>query len=282
MQFALVALVLLSAPPQTDLSARAAELAEAARAQHADGAYEEAASTYVRLSSLPGVDEDAALHQAHLNLELAHARSSGPALLCRAVALARNRLARTTVDRRKAWEETLTDDLAELVRLGGNSACPTTSPEPPEMLEADPPATTSPRLDLPQPTPLPAAPPPHAVERQHRARTAAGATLTGMGIAFAGLMGGALIVFERGLGALHDAGRVPDGYVYPEDQQAALRRLHADTQLAQGTALGLGLASAVTLATGIGLLASRRRLRALALLPSAARLGGGLTLRLRF
>lgn len=63
MQFALVALVLLSAPSQTYLSARAAELAEAARAQHADGAYEEAASTYVRLSSLPGVDEDAVLHQ---------------------------------------------------------------------------------------------------------------------------------------------------------------------------------------------------------------------------
>lgn len=275
----LLSLLLLAAPPSPDLSARTAELTATARAHHATQAYEQAANTYILLSPLPGADEDAALHQAHLNLELAHATTGEPAHLCRALALARGRLAQLPADAppRAAWEEAVADDLAELAHRGGESSC-SARRVPPQVV---------PLLDVPPaetaPGPVPAPSTSDRAQRQLQARTAAGVTLTSMGLAFAGLMGGALVALDRGVDALRQAGDVPDGYVYPTDEQEALHRLRADTKLAQGLALGLGVASAATLATGIGLLASRRRAsRTVALLPSAGPQGGTLTFRLRF
>ena len=269
----LLSLLLLATPLAPDLSARAAELTANARAHHAAQEYEQAANAYIVLSSLPTADEDAALHQAHLNLELAHATTGEPAHLCRALDLARRRLGGSSADdpKRAAWEETVSDDLVELARSGGT--CPA---RPPRVALVDPPPGE------PAPGPAPHDQPRPVLRRLH-ARTAAGITLTSMGLAFAGLMGGALIALDRHVDALHRAADVPDGYIYPADEQDALRRLHADTKLAQGAAIGLGIASAATLATGVGLLASRRHAsRPVALLPSASPQGGTLTLRLRF
>ena len=270
----LLSLLLLAAPLTPDLSARAAELTANARAHHAAQEYEQAANAYIVLSSLPTADEDAALHQAHLNLELAHATTGERAHLCRALDLARRRLGGTSADdpQREAWEEAVADDLAELARSGGT--CPARPPRVDALV--DPPPVE------PAPGPAPHDQP-HPTLRSQHARTAAGITLTSMGLAFAGLMGGALIALDRHVDALHRAADVPDGYIYPTNEQDALRRLHADTKLAQSAAIGLGIASAATLATGIGLLASRRRImRPVALLPSAGPQGGALTLRLRF
>lgn len=274
MSLSLLPLLLLAAPPTPDLSARAAELTANARAHHAAQAYEQAANAYIVLSSLPTADEDAALHQAHLNLELAHATTGERAHLCRALDLASRRRDRTPADdpQRAAWEEAAADDLAELARIGGT--CPARPPQIDALIDPSP--QTAP---VPAPRNQPPRPAPHSTH----ARTAAGITLTSMGLAFAGLMGGALVAFDRGLDALHRAADVPDGYLYPADEQHALHRLHADTRLAQGAAIGLGIASAATLATGIGLLASRRHAsRPIALLPTAGPQGGALTFRLRF
>lgn len=287
----LLALLLLAAPaPPPELAARAAELSARARAQHEAREFLLAAHTYVALSSLPGVDVDDALGRAHIELEAAFGATREALHLCRALHLARGRLARgdggdeKERQKRLFWEETVAEDLEQLAEFGGEASCPPTSPRRVGLLVAD----NSTRAKEPSPPPEAAASPaidaaPRPAERRLRARRAAGLTLTGVGVGFAGLMGVALAGYLKGYETIQAAGDKPEGFVYSGAEEAALRRAHADTGLLQGLAAGLGVASAATLATGIGLLASQRRtaLR-MALLPSSVPRGGGLVLRLRF
>lgn len=285
----LLALLLLAAPPQPpEIAARAAELSTRARTQHEAREFVLAANTYVALSSLPGVDIDDALGRAHIELEAAFGATREALHLCRALHLARGRLARgdggdeRERQKRLFWEETVAEDLAQLAEFGGEASCPPTSARRVGLLVADHSATT------PSSPPEAAASPavdaaPRPAERRLRARRAAGLTLTGVGVGFAGLMGVALAGYLKGYEAIQAAGDKPEGFVYSGAEEAALRRAHADTELLQGLAAGLGVASAATLATGIGLLASHRRTaRRMALLPSGVPRGGGLVLRLQF
>lgn len=287
----LLPLLLLVAPaPLPEIAARATELAARARVHHDAREYVQAADTYLALSSLPGVDVDDALGRAHFDLEAAFSSTQQASHLCRALQLARGRLARGADDdaqkrqRRLFWEETVAEDLERLAEAGGEAICPPGQGQRVDLLVADgSPAAAAPSSPI-EATPAPKVDDaPRPVERRLRARRAAGFALTGVGVSFAGLMGGALAGYLKYYAVIQAAGDKPEGFVYPGDQQATLGRAHADAQVLQGLAAGLGVASAATLATGIGLLASQKRTaRRMALLPSSVPRGGGLVLRLQF
>lgn len=277
----LLVLLLVVAPPELD--ARVAELEARARAHHDAGEHVQAANGYVALSSLPGVDVDDALGRAHLDLEAAFAATRETTHLCRALRLARGRLAHTADDdeqKRLSWQETVADDLEQLKAFGGEASCPPARPPQVPLLAVDSP----PRVPAPQSPPkVETDPTAGRAERRLRARRAAGMTLTGVGVGLAGLMSAALVGYAKGYEAIRAAGAVPDEVMYTSEQETALRGLHDNTRMAQGLAVGLGIASAATLATGIGLLVSHRQAaRRMALLPASVPRGGGLALRFRF
>jgi hypothetical protein len=286
----LLALLLLAAPPPPpEFAAKAAELEARARAHHNAREYVQAADAYVALSSLPGVDVDDALSRAHVDLEAAFSSTQETIHLCRALRLARGRLGHAAGDdeqkrqRRLFWEETVAEDLEQLAALGGEAVCPSGQARRVGLLVADSPSPAAAPSSPPEAKLAPMVDVVTSAERRLRARRAAGLTLTGVGVGLVGLMGAALAGYRIGYEQLDAASDKPDGFVYPDDQQAALGRVYADTKLLQGVAIGLGLAGGATLATGIGLLASQKRAtRRMALLPSSVPRGGGVVLRLRF
>lgn len=283
----LFALLLLTAPPPPpELAARAAELSARARSHHEAREYVHAANAYVALSSLPGVDVDDALGRAHLDLEAAFSSTQDAAHLCRALQLARGRLALDSMPEQKRlfWEETVAEDLEQLAELGGETICPPVPPKRVSVLIGDnPPVAAAPRASSKATTTPLLDDAPRPVERRLRARRAAGWTLTGVGIGFAGLMSGALAGYLKGYRQIEAAGDKPEGFIYPADQQAVLQGVRAETQVLERLTIGLGVASAATLAVGIGLVASHRgAARRMALLPSGVPRGGGLALRVRF
>jgi hypothetical protein len=275
-----------SAPP--DLDARIAALTASAAAHHDAGAYAAAANDYLKLASLPRADGETALKQAHLNLDAAFVQTSDVVHLCHALGVARRRIAMggfKSDQARLSWEERAADDEARLAAVDGR--CPSASASPPPQLLDVASSATPPRDELPTPTAMPAGRASVRLdrvgERRRRARTAAGATLTGLGLGFGGLMGLTLALHVQQLAALRKANDVPDGFTYPTSDQSMLAKLHDDARLTQAASIGLGVASAVVLGTGIGLLASRRRApRSMALVPHGGRHGGGVMLRLRF
>lgn len=282
----LFALLLLAAPaPPPEIAARAAELSARARAHHEAREYVQAANAYVALSSLPGVDVDDALARAHLDLEAAFSSTRAVSHLCRALKLARRRLAQNSVPEQKRlfWEELVAEDLEQLADVGGEAVCPATPTRVSVLVADSPPAAAVPSSPSETSAAAMVDDGPRPVERRLRARRAAGWTLTGMGVGFAGLMGVALAGYLKGYRQLEAAGDKPAGFIYPAEQQALLQDVHADVQVLQRLTIGLGVASAATLAAGIGLVASHRRAaRRMALLPSGVPRGGGLALRVRF
>jgi len=285
----LLTLLLLqpSAPPDPD--ARIAALTASAAAHHDAGAYVAAADDYLKLALLPRADGETALKQAHLNLDAAFMQTSEVVHLCRALGVARRRLAMggfKSDQAKLSWEERAADDEARLVEVDGHCPSATAPSPPPPLLEVA--ASASPtRDDRTAPVALPVrrtSPRRDRVEeRRRQARIAAGATLTGAGLGLGGLMGLTLALHVQQLAALRRANDVPDGFTYSTRDQAMLAKLHEDARITQAASIGMGVASAALLGTGIGLLASRRRApRAMALAPHGGRHGGGITLRLRF
>ena len=297
--FTLLSLALLQPSEPPDLDARIAALTASAAAHHDAGAYAAAADDYLELASLPRADAEAALKQAHLNLDAAFLKTSDIVHLCRALKIARRRITMgkfKSDQARLSWEERAADDAARLSQSDGRCP-PAAAPSPPPQLLDAPlhvTPTTTPTRD--QQTATPTRDQPTATssgraslrldrvaERRQRARTAVGATLTGVGLGLGGLMGLTLALHVQQLAALRRANDVPDGFVYALSEQAKLADLHDDARLTRAASIGLGVASAALLGTGIGLLASRRKApRAMALAPHGGLHGGGLTLRLRF
>jgi hypothetical protein len=283
--FTLLSLALLqpSAPP--DLDARIAALTASAAAHHDAGAYAAAADDYLKLASLPRADDEAALKQAHLNLDAAFVQTSDVVHLCGALGVARRRIAMggfKSDQARLSWEERVADDEARLAAVDGR--CRSAAPSPPPPL-LDVRSSAAPTRDESTATPAEGTTLriDRVGERRRRARTAAGATLTGLGLGLGGLMGLTLALHAQQLGALRRANDVPAGFTYPTSEQNRLTELHDDARLTRAASIGLGVASAMVLGTGIGLLASRRRApRSMALAPHGGPHGGGMTLRLRF
>ncbi len=282
--FTLLSLLLIqpSAPP--DLDARIAALTASAAAHHDTGAYAAAADDYLKLASLPGADGETALKQAHLNLDSAFVKTSDVVHLCRALGVARRRIAMggfKSDQARLSWEERATDDEARLAAVDGH--CPSASASsPPQLLDVVA-SATPPRDELPTPAGRASVRLDRVGDRRRRAWTAAGAALTGLGLGFGGLMGLTLALHVQQLAALRRANDVPAGFIYPTSEQHRLTELHDDARLTRAASIGLGVASTVVLGTGIGLLASRRRApRSMALAPHGGPHGGGMTLRLRF
>lgn len=287
--FTLLSLLLLQPSTPPDLDARIAALTVSAAAHHDAGAYANAADDYLKLASLPRADSESALKQAHLNLDSAFVKTSDIIHLCRALAIARRRIAmgRFKSDQaRLSWEERVADDEARIAKADGRCPTAATSSTPPTLLDA--PLSAIPARE--EPTSAISIPVGHTAlrldrvaERRVRARTAAGATLTGLGLGLGGLMGLTLALHGQQIAALRRANDVPEGFIYPTSGQNMLTELHDGARLTQAASIGLGVASAALLGTGIGLLASRRQVpRAMALAPHGGLHGGGMTLRLRF
>ncbi len=287
--FTLLSLMLLqpSAPP--DLAARIAKLTAEAEAHHDAKAYAAAASAYLTLASLPHADSETAVNKAHLNLDAAFLETGDVIHLCRALAIAQRRLGAGNFRSDQAqlsWQETAADDTARLAQVGGAARCPSAA-FPPKLLAADVPLVSGTTLRT-EAAPMPIGPVKsrqldRAAARRSRARTAAGATLTGMGLGLGGLMGLTLALHVQQLAALRQANDVPESFTYPVQEQKMLTDLRDDAQRTEAASIGLGVASAAVLGAGIGLLASgRRATRAMAVAPHGGPYGGGVRLRLRF
>ncbi len=113
---------------------------------------------------------------------------------------------------------------------------------------------------------------------------AVGATFTGLGLGFIGVMVGALSVQAQqaeAMRAIFDRARTA-GELSDVDRGRA-DDLLADSIQTRHVAIGVGIAGAATLATGITLLATRKlAARRFAVLPHGGPFGGGATVRLRF
>jgi hypothetical protein len=283
MTFALLLHLALEAPPDPTSD----ELAAAAQASHDEGDYTAAAEDYLTLSARPDADRDAALNNAHLNLDAAFVKTGETDHLCRALQIAQARIAQGAFksdQARLAWEEMKDDDRARLAAAGGLDQCApvssSPSPRPIALLAADVPTTWNDETKSSPPTPR------HPIDRtsrRARARINAGAAFTGVGVGLAGLMAWALTVHQQQHNQLRRAGSVPDGYKYTDEEEAALRELYTDAKLSRAAGITLGLASAAALSGGIALLVTGRQTsRRMALTPRLDPQGGGIILRLRF
>ena len=236
---------------------------------------------------------------AHKNFDLAYLTAYDPGHLCHALQVAELVLATVTFtdpQPRLSWEEVRRDDLHRLQKDAvqtGRSNCRHDAhgePQRPRVAvftdnDFSPPVVPRSRsladserlaIDLPEPTPR--------QPRRWNIQTVAGAIFTGAGVGLVGVLAGAIGLQVRNAAKLRDlanhavvAGALTDA---ERDRAADIR---ADSLQIRNVALSVGVAGAASLATGVALLATRKkRPRAVALIPYGGPLGGGAVLRLRF
>jgi len=261
--------------------------------------YAAAAEAHLERAALPGEQQLDEFDGAHKNFDLAYLTAFDPAHLCRALQVAELVLATvnfTDPQPRLSWEEVQRDDIERLredAAQTGRANCRHDAhgkPARPRVAvltddDFSPPVasrTSSPAdserlaIDLPEPTPR--------QPRRWNIQTAAGAIFTGAGVGLVGVLAGAIGLQVRNDAKLRDlasnavvAGRLTDA---EWDRAAEIR---ADSLQTRNVAIGVGVAGVVSLATGVALLATRKKgPRAVALMPYGGHLGGGAVLRLRF
>lgn len=293
----MLAWILMLAPPTTPAPSTAdlRQLAEDhARAER----FTLAGETYLQLARRPDVRPRDELYNAHTHFENAFLVGSGAEHLCRALRIAERVLADGAFNDEQEhifWREVADFDLSQLAddaRTSGRPNCRYDAaghPRPPVLLltDADIPPRPPPAAEyvqtaerLPAPTRLP------VDERRQRARTAAGATLTGLGVGMLGSMVLALAGQRAHAGtmsAMIDQAQTR-GRDFTLAEQTRFERLYDDARQLRSAALGLGIAGAATLTTGVALLSTRGRghRRALAISPFGGPLGAGGTFRLEF
>lgn len=287
--FVLVSSLYLSDAPASD----EAELRARAESKAKDRAYAEAGEVYVTLADLPEVDRVREMFNAHTNFEAAFLTSHQPRHLCRALGVA-EMVVREGKFRDEEmglfWRELVDQDLERLRedaiktrRLNCRFAAsggPRTSV--PLLADSELPAI---RVPLPEnPEPVRDVLPPTSSRRQ-RAHIASGAVLTGLGIGFFGLFAGALAVKADQVQAIHkqaDLVKAQDRVPTPAEQ-AWVDDREADARQMQSLMVGVGVAGGVSLATGVILLATRKRLtRRAALRPYGGAQSAGILLQGRF
>lgn len=286
--FVLVCAIHLSDAPASN----EAELRARAESKAKDRAYAEAGEVYVTLADLPEVDRVREMFNAHTNFEAAFLTSHQPRHLCRALGVA-ELVVREGNFRDKEmglfWRELVDQDLERLRedaiktrRLNCRFAAsggPRTSV--PLLAESELPV----RLPLPEnPEPARDVLSPTSSRRQ-RAHIASGAVLTGLGIGFFGLFAGALAVKADQVQAIHkqaDLVKAQDRVPMPAEQ-AWVDDREANARQMQSLMVGVGVAGGVSLATGVILLATHKRLtRRAALRPYGGAQGAGILLQGRF
>ncbi len=259
--------------------------------------YAAAGEAHLERAATPGEQQLDEYDEAHKNFDLAYLTGDDARHLCRALFAAEVALstAKFTDDQaRLSWEEVRRDDLERLRKDAAEhrrSNCRFDikgEPQPPRLAVMDdaefslmvPPTTPSDgdraRVDPVGPTPT--------QRRRWNAQTAAGALFTGAGAGLIGVLAGAIGVQVRQTEALRDIfdEAKAKGSLSDEARHRA-SAIKEDGLQARSMAIGVGVAGAVSLVTGVALLATRKKAtRPVALLPYGGLLGGGALLRMRF
>lgn len=291
-------LIQAAAPPVQDEPTAVVKQRAVAEAHAARRSFSEAGEAYIKLASMSGVVRRDELDRAHLNFDSAYLTSNITRHLCRALQVAEMTIAEGGFEddqEAKFWQDTRDDDLQRLqadARATGRANCRF-------MAGGDRPRVTVALLTddeagllLPAPsvTPAPAAETSaHLAQgeragRRQRAQTASGAVLVGVGLGSLGLLAGVLDLHRRQaevMARMNDEATAAGGFTTEGLQQHD--RIYGDALRTRHAAIGIGVASAAALTTGIALLVTRKRTtRALAVYPHGGLHGGGATLRLKF
>ncbi len=261
--------------------------------------YAAAAEAHLERAAVPGDQQLGEFDGAHKNFDLAYLTADDIRHLCRALQVAELALATVTFTDPQAqlsWEEVQRDDrerLREQAAATERANCRYDAhgkPQQPRvavLTDADFPPPAAPRASSPADSGHlaidPLAPTP-TQRRRWKTQTAAGALFTGAGVGLVGVLAGAIGLRARYADELRGIANNADvtGELAASDRDRATQ-INAHSLQARNVALGVGVAGAVSLATGVALLATRKKApRAVALMPYAGPLGGGVVLRLRF
>jgi len=254
--------------------------------------YADIGEGHLERAATPGERQLGEFDEAHKNFDLAYLTGDDAQHLCRALFAAEVALATvnfTDDQARISWEEVRRDDLDRLQKNAagaGRSNCRFDAkgePQRPrlaamddaEFLRMTSPGTPSSGDRLP----IAASP-----RRRWNAQTAAGALFTGMGVGLVGVLAGVIGTKVRQAEVMRDIfdDATATGILSDADRRRA-EAIKADAIEARSVAIGLGVAGAVSLVTGVALLATRRKAtRPVALLPYGGPIGGGAVLRMRF
>mgnify|MGYP000855974703 CR=1 FL=1 len=280
-----------------------AELRALAREHEDAERFVDAGEAYLRLAGHPDVRVRDELLGAHTNFESAFMVSEDSKQLCRALRIAERVVREGQFDhaeQQKFWAELVAADLARLAEdamkkkaancrfdAAGRRVEPIAliaDDDPPRPMPADLVETAG---VVAGPTPLESTPPGPTPRdaRRTRARTAAGASLLGLGIGFIGLTTGAAVAHGIQLAALdrlRDSAPARGGL--SDAEKNLVPQLGADGFDSRAAAIGFGVAAAATFIPGVVLLARRHRVwrRAVAFAPHGGPRGGGAVLRLNF
>lgn len=284
-----------SATDPADAPAVVAQRA-AAEALEAEGIFADAGDAFVRLADLPGVDRRAALDRAHLNYDSAYLTTKNPARLCRALAVAEQVVGEggfIDADQASYWKDTVDDDLRRLqadARLTHRANCRFNANGAARALIVatltdDDFATSGPTAEPADPRQVEPPPPPSPASRRGRAHTASGAVLSGLGLGFLGAFTGALAVQSQHASGMRSltARANAAGRNFTDAEWRSFNSLRDDGRQVRNVAIGMGVAGAIALTTGVVLLVTRRTAgRTLALQPYGGPLEGGAVLRVGF
>ncbi len=258
--------------------------------------YAAAGEAHLERAAIPGDHQLDEFDGAHKNFDSAYLVAEDPRYLCRALQVAEVVLARvafTSDQERLSWAEVRQDDLDRLRQDAGKTRranCRFDGASAPVqrrvalLTDADMPPPGAPLSATPESRGLKLSGPTRAPRRRDQAQMAVGATFTGLGLGFIGVMVGALSVQAQqaeAMRAIFDRARTA-GELSDVDRGRA-DDLLADSIQTRHVAIGVGIAGAATLTTGITLLATRKlAARRFAVLPHGGPFGGGATVRLRF
>jgi len=271
----------------------AAELRAQAESKARERAYAEAGELFVKLAALPGVERRKEMFNAHTNLEAAYLTSHETRHLCRALGVAELVIREDGFKDEQMgqfWHDLVEEDLDRLradavktkrpnCRFGETGKPRSTVPL---IADGDLPPVRLNMSEKPVFVPKDAGPRP---SRRYQTHTAAGALFTGVGISFLGLFAGAIGVQVDQVQAIRKQRDLVEGEGRaPTAGEQAWAEDRRETALqAQAVAIGVGTAGVVSLATGVALLATRKRhARPLALRPVGGAHGVGVLLRVRF
>lgn len=257
--------------PPAVIAARAA--AEALVRQKA---YVAAGDAYVKLAALPGVDRRDALDQAHVNYDSDYMVTRSPRSLCSALGIAELVVEEggfADDSEAEYWRDNVRDDLDRLLTDARTTRRPNCrfdglgAPSRPRVA-----MLTDEAFHGPDP-------------RRWRRHTIAGGVFTGVGLGLSGVLIGALAVQGSNTATLRAMNEraLAEGRDFTGTEVEYARRLYADGVRAQQVAIGVGIAGAITLTTGVALLATRKKTsRRFAIQPYGGLVGGGAMFRVQF
>ena len=296
--FSAIFLFLLAQPPAANPADAPTVVAKraAAEALEAQGTFSDAGDAYVKLADLPGVDRRSALDRAHLNYDSAYLTTKNPARLCRALGVAEQVLGEggfNDADQASYWKDTLDDDLRRLqadAQATHRANCRFAASGSPRTniiatLTDDDFAELGPTADPGAPRDTDRPPPTSPATRRWRAQTASAAVFSGLGIGFLGAFAGALAIQSQHAKTLQSmtAKAKAESRDFTDTEWRNFNNIRDDGLQVRNVAIGMGIAGAIALTTGVALLVTRKTAsRTLALQPYGGPLEGGAVLRVGF